>query len=232
MKWLGVLLLCSAMVGAEPVKLVTGSDYPPFTDSKLPDGGLATVRVQRAFAAAGVDSELFWRPWANGYKATLQGEFAATFPYIRTPEREAEFLYSQPLFELRLFVFGRLGENLNGSQPATLRGKRYCQPLGWAVLPAIEALIKRGELYYHRPNDMAACMRLIALNYSDFTVTDHAQGLQLLGQLPATGNIIPLGEVMSVQTLHLIVPKAAPGGAALLQQFNTGLQRLGNKPAQ
>lgn len=223
------LLLCwqlcwPSWLMAEPLPIVSGPGYPPFADPQLPGGGQATELVRAAMARAGLSAELSWRPWQNGYQATLAGEFAATYPYITTAEREKLFLYSAPLFDLKFYVFGRAGSKLDGARPETLRGLRYCLPHGWAHLAPIEQMLKAGELTYAHPYDMRSCMKMIALGQADFTITDHEQGRQALRELPAS---LPqpqlLGQEMGSLSLHLIIPRNRPDAEALLRRFNAGL---------
>jgi polar amino acid transport system substrate-binding protein len=84
-----VYLLSSLCLGAQAaeLRLVTGDDYAPFTGQDLPGGGMLTQVVEAALQEQGQVYSLHWRPWNRGYLRTLQGEFDATFLYIRTAQR-------------------------------------------------------------------------------------------------------------------------------------------------
>ena len=97
---LTISLLLSGLASAAPVQLVTGDDYAPFTDRELPQGGMLTELVQQALLQAGHQPKLSWLPWKRGYQATLRGQFDVTFPYLKTAEREADYLFSAPLYEI------------------------------------------------------------------------------------------------------------------------------------
>lgn len=218
--------MSAAPLHAETIKIVTGADYPPYTEPSLPQGGLATAVVRQAIERAGWQLDLSWRPWANGYKATLAGEFAGTFPYIKTAEREKLFIYSDPIFELNAYVFGRPGEALDGTKPQTLKGLRYCKPLGWALLPVLGAMEKNKELIILQPNDMSTCMKLIVLKKADFTVTDLEQGTHAV-KILVPHPLLPqaLGGIMDRQHLHLIMPLAHPQSAERMARFNKALRQ-------
>ncbi|WP_373976539.1 transporter substrate-binding domain-containing protein [Chitinibacter sp. SCUT-21] len=219
-----VVCLLSVTVVADTLKVVTGPDYPPYTDPKLPNGGLVTELVSKTLQRAGWNLALSWRPWANGYQATLAGEFAATFPYIRTAEREKVFLFSEPLFEIKAYVFALPERNFDGAQPKTLTGSRYCMPLGWALLPIFARMQKNKEITIVSPNDMSSCMKLIALKKVDFTVTDLVQGEEATHQLAAElPKPIALGGVVDRQTLHLLMPIHAAGSSERMARFNQAL---------
>ncbi|MFC7419944.1 substrate-binding periplasmic protein [Iodobacter arcticus] len=224
-----LILLCfySALALAEPLKLVTGSDYAPFTDPSLPDGGLATALVKKVMAEASQPYHLEWRPWANGYSATQKGFYIATFPYISTPERRKFFDYSDPLFVLEMRVFAMPGSTLDGAQPETLVGKRYCHPVGWGFIRPIEAMINKGQLRPIRPYDMSTCIRLLAQGKADFIITDQIQGQETIAHLNNLPSIpVPSGGVIEKSTLHLITPKNNPQAKQFLIRFNKALQTL------
>lgn len=222
-----LILLCfySTLTLAEPIKLVTGSDYAPFTDPSLPEGGLATALVKKVMKQAQIPYELEWRPWANGYSSTLKGVHLATFPYISTPERRKFFDYSDPLFVLEMRVFALAGSNLDGTQPKTLIGKRYCHPVGWGFLSQIEAMINKGLLHPIRPYDMSSCIRLLAEGKADFIITDQAQGQETIAHLSHLQRLpIPSGSIMEKSSLHLIAAKNNPQAQQFLSRFNAALK--------
>lgn len=91
-----LIVVCAAVLAvglarpacaAEQFALVTGEDYPPFADPRLPGGGLATILVRQVVAALGATARVDFLPWRRGYEDTLRGRYDGTFPYVRTPER-------------------------------------------------------------------------------------------------------------------------------------------------
>jgi polar amino acid transport system substrate-binding protein len=230
-KILILLYLYSAIALAEPFKLVTGANYPPYTDPALPDGGLATALVKKAMTHAQLPYDLEWRPWANGYSATLKGKYIATFPYISSPERRQLFDYSDPLFVLEIRVFALKGSQLDGTKLNTLEGKRYCHPVGWGFLSQIEIMINKGQLHPIRPYDMSSCIRLLAEGKADFILTDQTQGKMAIAQLNNLQHIPEgMGGIMEKISLHLISPKNNPQAHAFLMRFNEALKQIRPSP--
>lgn len=222
-----VLLLLWGMAQAEPVKLVAGTDYAPFTDPALPGGGQAVVLVKKVLDKAGLPWQLDWRPWANGYRATLNGAYMATFPYISTPERRKLFAYSDPLFTLELRVFALPGSKLDGAHPESLVGKRYCQPVGWGFLNKIEKMVNKGQIQLIRPYDISSCIRLIAEDKADFIITDQIQGNATIAQLSKLSRLpVASGGILEETPLYLIVGKENPQGRDFLNQFNRALKEI------
>jgi polar amino acid transport system substrate-binding protein len=225
-RWL-ILLCWSGLVLAQPVKLVTGPDYPPFTDTSHPNGGLAVNLIKQVMQQANLPYQLDWRPWANGYQAMLKGEFLATFPYIITPERQQFFEFSDPLFTLEIKVFALAGSQLDGSRPSTLYGKRYCHPLGWAFLKEIEVMVNKGMFQMIRPYDMSSCIRLIAEDKADFILTDQIQGKEAIAHTAGLQKIpVASGGVIEQVSLRLMVKKNQPQSHAFLLRFNSALKAV------
>ncbi|MEN9657539.1 MAG: hypothetical protein RL571_1004 [Pseudomonadota bacterium] len=232
-KWLALLSCLSGLALAQPVKLVTGPDYPPFTDASSPDGGLAVSLVKQAMNQAKLPYQLDWRPWSNGYQSTLKGEYLATFPYISTPERRGLFEFSDPLFTLEIKVFALPGSQLDGTQLSSLQGKRYCHPLGWAFLNEIELMVNKGLFQMIRPYDMSSCIRLIAEDKADFILTDQIQGSKAISQVTGLKKTpVACGGIMEKVALRLMVKKNQPQSQAFLLQFNEALTALRKSPSQ
>lgn len=220
------LLLCTS-AQAEPLRLVTGDDYAPFTGKALPAGGMLTQVVQAALEARGVSSTLDWQPWKRGYLKTLRGDYDATFPYVRSAQREAQFLYSEPLFIAEQHIFSRAGEVIEVDDVPSMQGRRLCYPLGWQPPPIIQQLLDKRQLSRHSPTGLNECARLLLLGRDDFFISDRRLGetaLQLTG-VPAE-QFRRSDSAISRSTLHLIVPRSHPRAAAIIEQFNRGLALL------
>lgn len=223
----GLLLSLPAYAQVDSLRLVTGDDYAPFTGQALPAGGMLTQLVQRVLADNKIASSLDWRPWKRGYMKTLQGEYDATFPYVRSPQRETEYLYSAPLFVAEQHLFSRASEPIEMDNPASMQGKRLCYPLGWQPPKFIQELLDQQLLTRHSPAGLKECANLLLLGRDDFFVADKRLGetaLQLTGA-PLT-QFRRSTSAVSSSALHLIVPRNHPHAAAIIEQFNQGLAAL------
>ena len=132
---LSIGLSCSASLtlGTRPVsaaektiRLTTGPSYYPLTDIRRPDGGRATRIVSAVFKAQGKDIVIEWLPWRRGYEMTKAGKYGATFPYLKTPEREREFYFSDVLMTEESLLWTRSGSPLNIKNPATFKKAKIC----------------------------------------------------------------------------------------------------------
>lgn len=220
-------LMACAAIGEETLKLVTGELYAPFTGSELQDGGVLTALVTRAFARNSISSEVAFRPWTRGYEDSLRLEYAATFPYIATPDREAAFLFSDPLYLLKLRFYVQPESPFHLGSPEELANAVFCLPAdyefaGWTS-------DRREEITFVRPRSMAQCYKMMARGRVDVLISNPANVAYLASQTGHDVKKLILRELpfqLADKTLHLIVPAHHPDALELLDRFNNGLQQL------
>lgn len=223
----GLILACSstAVPARDPLPLVTGNGYGPFADSELPHGGLATELVRRVFRTMDQPVDIAFKPWARGYRATLDGEFRATFPYLHTPERAEEFHYSDPLYTVHLRVFVRSGASAD--ELADLTGKTLCVPLGYAITRDIRRMLADLDYEEGEPRTMIQCLRMLGRGRVDFVAITRRHAESLLADIPLDRERLRVLKGVEVSAdLHLIVPKETDGARELLDSFNQTLARL------
>lgn len=214
-------------LAAASLALVTGEDYPPFVDARQSGGGLAVQLVQRVVARMGGSLTLETAPWRRGYEETLRGRFDATFPYVKTPERERDFLYSDPLFTVRPVVFMPAERRFAYTGPADLQGRRLCVGLGYAPPEVLQRMIEAGRLERVTAPSIAACPGLLAAGRADFFVQDLRIGTAIIARVGLTQTILPVSEPpFATSEIHFIVPRRRPDAAALIARFNAALAQL------
>jgi polar amino acid transport system substrate-binding protein len=224
----GLLAMClTAVVAASDLRLVTGDDHAPYTGRQLPEGGMLTMIVQAALQQRHIASSLDWRPWNRGYQMTLKSQYDATFPYVRSPEREADFLYSDPILVVRNYAFSLSSAPLEIDNLEEVQGKRLCLPLGWQAPDALQKLLDQGLLKLHTPPSLIACAELLLLGRNDFFVATES-----LGDAALQSTAEPLSRVhrsrqsFGDNTLHVIVSRRHAGAEELVQTINQGLAQL------
>lgn len=223
---LWAVVLIPTLVMGQPVPLVSGNGYPPFADQQLPGGGIATRIVVATFERMGAQPTIDWLPWRRGYIAALGGRYAATFPYIRTAERQRDFLYSDPIFRGQAYLYA-LPNQPQVLSVDGLRNHALCHPWGWALAGGDELhnAIKRGEIRLEQPEGLAACFEMLRRGRVDAVlsiaeVTDH-----VLARLPPL-TLLRGAQSLAETELHLIVPRSGRDSERLLEQFNQTLEQM------
>ncbi|AWJ84652.1 amino acid ABC transporter substrate-binding protein [Azospirillum sp. TSH58] len=217
--------IASAPLGSA-LHLVTGNDFAPFTGEDLPEGGLLTEIVRRAFDEVGLRYGVRFMPWRRGYDGVLAGKFLGTFPYVRTPDREMEMLFSDPLLEVRQLVYLSAHSGMVFRKPEDFRGRTVCAPVGYALPPELAALAAAGALTRESPADLPACVRMAASGRVDAFVIDEFTGRSAVAKAMMGDEIrvAPLPYARAGQ--HLILSRSLPEAAAILAAFNAGLRKL------
>ncbi len=81
-------------------------EYPPYTSATDTNALLAEEIVITSYQAVGYEVELRRVPWKRAYEEVKSGKSDITFPWIRTPERDDDFLYSNELLVTQeVFLF-------------------------------------------------------------------------------------------------------------------------------
>lgn len=222
---------CLLALPAAAAEIVTGNDYAPYSDEKLPEGGFATDLVRTVLTNLGDAPRLRFLPWKRGYQMTAAGEALATFPYVRNPDREAEMLFSDALyFDLSRIVFNKAAPIAYDGM-ASLKGKTLCNPTGYVVYPEIKAALDAKDLRAQEPNDMPACLKFLDVGRADFIISSLPVIRATAGDLGLTEKIGFAETPFKENASYLIVGKKTAGGAAFLQTFNAGLAAYKATPA-
>lgn len=220
--WLSALPAASAR---ETVALTTGQDDPHFTDRTRPDGGLATRLVLSVFHAMGYETKLDWLPWRRGYSLTKAGVYQASFPYLRTAERERDFLYSDIVFSDATYLWTRAGDRLSAGDLDGFKGKTICVPQGFhsPLLVTLSALITRGEVRMERPDTPEKCVQMLAAGRVDALSGQEAE-IAVPIKANKLGDAIVHGDTPLMQLdFHVIFNK---DNAELARRFDATLKRM------
>ena len=221
-----ILFIMTTVASADTLQLVTGNNYPPFTDENLPSGGMITEIVDLVFKKVGYQPQIVFRPWKRGYAETKKGVFVATFPYIKTEERLQDFIYSQPINTVYTRVFVLKDAPIRELQDLT--GRRICVPLGYGVSESLGGMLKK-ELFNAESNpvDLVGCLKMMLSGRKDFFIINEINGWTTIREtFHTTERFRTLDAVFKDETQHLIISKTTAGGERILQAFDRGLNQL------
>lgn len=223
------LLLSPA--AAETLSLVSGDDYPPFAGTDLTGGGVLTELVQQAFSASGIATSVDFKPWTRGYEESLGLDYDATYPYLGTPQRAVDFLFSDPLYQLNLRLYVRRDSAWHTGSPAELGDATFCLPSGYEVSGWVRR--ENDRLNFARPRSMQQCHAMLQLGRVDVLISNPDEmAWQAVAPRQIPHNVRQLPEPVDDVTLHLIIPRAHPQARQLIDSFNAGLQQLSRSGAR
>ena len=223
-----LLLLFSGLVNAETITIVSGDDYAPYADSKLPDGGIAINIIKKAFSTMNIDVKIEWKPWARGFNEASYGNFAGTAPYFKNPEREKLFIYSNPVIIIKTHAFIKKGQKkFDFTNTNSLIGSTMCLPVGWGVTQEFSEMLKNGTIKRSEPKNISTCAKMVALGRADYFITDELQIGEITKRLGiSVGAIVMDKNVLIEQPLYFIVSKKLANSKNIISIFNNGLTNL------
>ncbi len=169
---LQLLALCfvvSAAASAKPTKIrLTNGEWAPYQSEHLPEYGAASQLVTEAFKAAGVEVEYGFFPWNRAMMLVEQGHWDGTFMWVLTPERERNYLVSDPLFTLREVVFYSKDNPISAQKPEDLKGKTMGVLDSSAFGHQFGPLVDSGAIEVARVPNNQQLFQMLALGRVDF----------------------------------------------------------------
>ncbi len=225
---LGILFLGlgGARLGAQQLPFAVG-EWPPYTGSKLENGGMAAELVVAAARAAGMEATLSFVPWRRAESTVAAGRSFATFPYQITEEREERYLFSDILFTSRFIVAYR-----TGSLPE--RGAGYRGPEDFRGLlvgavagtDAVTRPLARAGVTAVEVQDPVQLVKMLEAGRLDFAIDDELVFARAQTEAAAQG-ISTLPEPFGNRCeFRLMASLKYPGAEPLLERFNRGLSAI------
>ncbi len=224
------------------VSLLTGGNYPPFTSTDLPRNGLITELVRAALGNAPnpVTFSIDWEEdWSRHLDPMLvEHQFDAGFPWVK-PDCDANpdqfrcrnFNYSDPLIEVLVQLFVRQGSGLTFDEDGDIHGNSVCRPKGYFTHDLDRPdrrWLSQNEIELVRAPTPEACFGKLVTRDVDAVSVNEFLGRRVIDRRDLGGQVRAMERPVSVQSLHVIVPRTNPQARAFLYRFNAGLQRLKN----
>jgi polar amino acid transport system substrate-binding protein len=214
---IGLLLLVQG-AAAEKLRLVADA-WPPFTDSTLVNGGLATDIVSTALARAGYASEFEQVPWARALMGLGEGRYDVLVNAWYNDERtklgqfSGEYLLNRVRFLKRKdapIEFNNL-QQLHTYPIAIVRGYAYSL-----------AFDKDDSLQKIPVHSFAMAVRMVAADRVKLTLEDEYVARYYLAREPAkVRNAVEfLPKALSENSLHILVSLKNPRHEQIVAGFD------------
>ncbi|WP_299555269.1 transporter substrate-binding domain-containing protein [uncultured Tateyamaria sp.] len=222
------------------IKLVTASNYAPFTDLDWPGQGMLTELVNAAFETT-PNPLTYSIEWENDWSKHLfpmldSKEFDMGFPWFKpdcagnpSNERCANFHFSEPLVDLVILLFARAEDRFTFAQDADLHGKTLCRPAGYFTHDLDRAdrrWLSDGLVTLAQPATPDDCFKMLVAGDVDAVALNEFLGVQKMFEMELTDKVAPLSRPVSVEGLHVLISKKHWRGTAHLYRFNAGLAKL------
>ncbi|WP_067066115.1 substrate-binding periplasmic protein [Roseateles chitosanitabidus] len=204
-----------------PLRLVA-TEFPPYTGSALPGGGIASEITRAALAQAGQSVTLSFRPWARALLEFQRGDFDAVVGAWRSAERERTMRFPTPLGILNQIGFmARAGAGLRVDDLSALQGKRIGVVNGYANPERFEA----AKLPVEGAVDDLANLRKLLAGRVDLALIDKGVAMHLLEtQLrEGAGKLVWLEPAVAEIPLYTAFSRTRPEGERQAAAFARGI---------
>lgn len=224
------------------MRLVTGSNYAPFTDRAWVGEGMATELVNAALESmpSPVTYSIAWEDdWSKHLFPMLDDkQVDMGFPWLQpdcaaTPDNErcANFHFSDPLVEMLVLLFVHKDRQFEFSEneEAAIQGKTLCRPAGYFTHDLDRSdrqWLDRGVVELVQAESPDACFELLLQGAVDAVTVNEFLGLTKIHELGLRETVVPLRRPLSIEGLHVIISKRHWRGTTFLYRFNAGLEAL------
>lgn len=213
----------------ERVRLTSG-EWPPYLSEKLEHHGLVSHIVTRAFAEEGVVVEYGFFPWLRSLELTRSGSWDGSVVWLRTPEREQDFWFSDVVYSSCQAFFHRKDTPFDWEGHDDLRGLKIGMSLGYSHGEKFDKMVENGELDVSVAHtDWMNLNKLLSRRVDVFPVNVEI-GYYLLrtGFAPGQADLVTHHPRLLIENkpLYLIVPRGLKRSSAILKVFNSGLMKL------
>jgi len=227
---LSLLVLLPITNGYSQELRLTNGEWPPYMSEKLRDSGLASHIVSSAFKLEGVDVKYGWYKWKRAFVFAQSGEWGGTVGWIKTPEREVDFYYSDPIFSAEMVFFHLKDKAFKWDSIADLTGLTIGGTIGYVDYGKefLAAEKDKSINVYRLTTDVKNFAKLLRGRVDIFPLTKEV-GYNLLHNNfsnEETSLITNHDKALDAFEYHLILSKKAEGSKDLIEKFNRGLRTM------
>lgn len=219
-------LACAGGTAAAQL-VIASSDYPPYVSSKAEDSFL-TELFEEIGKEMGVHFDFRLMPWKRCTAALDAAEAWGAAPYIRTPEREQTYLFSDTIYtrKTRLFYYSRTGprpelvfrglDDLRQYRIGGVAGYWYVGLFGDAGITLDLAINEERNF------------EKLQVGRFDFAIADENVAQYLINRRFAADarHFFSMEQPFDTNTNHLMVSRQYHGAEHWLRQFNKALHAV------
>ncbi|MDA3811516.1 MAG: transporter substrate-binding domain-containing protein [Spirochaetaceae bacterium] len=230
------LMLCFLLY-ILPVNIFTESvtlgsaTWPPFSDPELPDQGIFTERIRKAFLNVNLIMERTERPWSRVLHEVGEETLDGGYPFGKTEERISQFLFSEEIGVASRYIYHNRDFNFSWEIIDQLKGLKIGIVRGAVFGPIHEKLIQiisedPAYVTIVEVNSDIQNIKMVLLGRIDIFFGEANQIRYLLEKnglsVAVTNSPTPL---MNESPLYVIFPRS-DRGERLRDLFNRGLSQL------
>jgi polar amino acid transport system substrate-binding protein len=211
----------------EKMRFAIGNFQPYFSDD-MPEKGAIAVVVRAAMAASDVDVEFDFYPWSRALEMAKRGEVAGSPGWTRTPERDADFIFSEPFVNCVDGVFFLKDKPLAFSSVKDFRGRRIGVIVNLTYGAEFADGLARGDFRVEAAPASENLVRMLLLGRVDAVVLNRSVAAQVLAGLSKeeAERIQASDTPFLLKPWRLAVGKSHPEAKKIIAAFDAGLSKI------
>lgn len=228
---LAILLLAAAafrpaIALAEEITVTVG-DWPPYISQGMKNNGAISHLISDIFADEGIEVTIRFLPWARAYAEAAAGKHEATGVWMHKEEREADFIYSDPVLTESFVFFHLKTKKFNWKTLKDLEGLRLGGGIKYSYGPEMDQALESGQLTMERAaNDQSNFAKLLLERITLYPQEMNVGYASLLSEFSKADRdkITHHPKPFLNNQSHLLFPKKLKASEVLLRKFNKRLQ--------
>lgn len=211
------LLAAASSLAAEPDRMkACFSDWPPY--AYLRDdapAGLSVRVIGEAARRSRLQATFTPLPWARCLSAVELGDFDVALDGLpRAPLLNGETPHL--VVVAAILVRGDIGKPIDG--PGSLNGLTFGHPIGWAIIPPLQAMLDSRSITLVRPATREQVVAMMKLGRADFAYDAYAEFQRIAREAGLAVVSVP-GTVAATR----MYPLVSPGRPMLLERLDAAL---------
>lgn len=213
--------------GNERQLSISVGDWPPFFVEGEPGNGTVARLVRDIFAEEGYSVEFHFLPWKRAYLEAANGSHDATAIWMYAPERQDDFVYSDPVMNERFVLFYRKDAPIDWSRFEDLADLKLGGRIGYSYGQEFDNAVEEGVLEVEWVASPELNFRRLLFGRIDAFPEEVNVGYYILERetdRKTASQITHHPEPVSQNQSFLLFPADNPETEALREVFNTHLK--------
>lgn len=223
------------------LNVLTGTDFAPFVDDDLEEGGMVTEVVMRAMEAS-PQADRFklhvvrdWSAQLNPLlsKAMMDMGYPWSLPdcaQMPDYERCRDFAASESLFEFLILLFVNAEAPIPFATDSDIHGRTLCRPAGYFIFDLDREgrrWVSDGLIKMERPQTIGECFEMLMNGTVDAVTINEFTGRATVAEMGLKDRVdVVQGRPVAITGLHMLVHNDHPDRDAVLDSFNQGLRAI------
>ncbi|WP_108648966.1 substrate-binding periplasmic protein [Dongshaea marina] len=234
--WVGRLLF-GTLLGSSFLALsqapqsvrISAGEFPPYLTAKQHNNGIAGQIIREAFESQGVKVTFYFMLWQRAFLQAQHGQADASAIWLKKPEREKLFYYSQPIVEEQHVFFYRKDRPFDWQSIEDLEDYHMGGLFGFSYGPDMDKALADGKLKMERVVRDKMNFKKLLRKKIDLYPQERLVGYQVVRRSfkqQDTEQITHHPKPFLTKPSYLIFPKSSAESQKLLSIFNQGMKEL------